>query len=68
MKTYVYTLFITSNYLPTKIEPVAPKPVKVHYRLKGFVTLVTYCYNNVFVVVKFNSPWCNRPLVKLNSL
>jgi hypothetical protein len=28
---------------------VAPTPVKVNCRLKCFVTLVTYCYNNVFV-------------------
>jgi hypothetical protein len=29
--------------------PVAPTPVKVNCRLKCLVTLVTYCYNNVFV-------------------
>jgi hypothetical protein len=31
------------------LGPVAPTPVKVNCRLKYFVTLVTYCYNNVFV-------------------
>jgi hypothetical protein len=29
--------------------PVSPTPVKVNCRLKCFVTLVTYCYTNVFV-------------------
>jgi hypothetical protein len=31
------------------LGPVAPTPVKVNCRLKCFVTLVIYCYNNVFV-------------------
>jgi hypothetical protein len=29
--------------------PVAPTPVKFNYRLKCFVNLVTYCYNNVYL-------------------
>jgi hypothetical protein len=29
--------------------PIPPTPVKVNCRLKCFVTLVIYCYNNVFV-------------------
>jgi hypothetical protein len=31
------------------IRPYSPTPVNVNCRLKYFVTLVTYCYNNVFV-------------------
>jgi hypothetical protein len=31
------------------LGPVAPTVVKINCRLKCFVTLVTYCYNNVFV-------------------
>jgi hypothetical protein len=31
------------------IGPYSPTPVKVNCRLKCFVTLVTYCYNNIFV-------------------
>jgi hypothetical protein len=34
------------------LGPVAPTPVKVNCRLKCFITLVTYCYNNVFVYFK----------------
>jgi hypothetical protein len=29
--------------------PISPTPVNVNCRLKCFVTLVTYCCNNVFV-------------------
>jgi hypothetical protein len=36
-------------HIPNVKGPVAPTPVKVNCRLKCFVTLVTYCYNNVFV-------------------
>jgi hypothetical protein len=35
-----------------RLGPVAPTPVKVNCRLKCFVTLVTNCYNNVFVYFK----------------
>jgi hypothetical protein len=31
------------------LGPVSPTAVKVNCRLKCFVTVVTYCYNNVFV-------------------
>jgi hypothetical protein len=31
------------------LRPYSPTPVNVNCRLKYFVTLVTYCYNNVFV-------------------
>jgi transposase len=31
------------------LRPYSPTPVNVNCRLKCFVTLVTYCYNNVFV-------------------
>jgi hypothetical protein len=31
------------------LGPIAPTPVKVNCGLNYFVTLVTYCYNNVFV-------------------
>jgi TRAP-type mannitol/chloroaromatic compound transport system permease large subunit len=31
------------------LGPVASTPVKVNCGLKCFITLVTYCYNNVFV-------------------
>jgi hypothetical protein len=31
------------------IRPYSPTRVNVNCRLKYFVTLVTYCYNNVFV-------------------
>jgi hypothetical protein len=33
----------------TDFRPYSPTPVNVNCRLKYFVTLVTYCYNNVFV-------------------
>jgi hypothetical protein len=33
----------------TSLGPYSPTPVKVNCRLKCFVTLVTYCYNNIFV-------------------
>jgi hypothetical protein len=32
-----------------ELGPYSPTPVKVNCRLKCFVTLVTYCYNNIFV-------------------
>jgi hypothetical protein len=41
-----------SNNRPFSIlhyRPYSPTPVNVNCRLKYFVTLVTYCYNNVFV-------------------
>jgi hypothetical protein len=31
------------------LRPYSPTPVNVNCRLKCFVTLVTYCYNNIFV-------------------
>jgi hypothetical protein len=31
------------------LRAYSPTPVNVNCRLKYFVTLVTYCYNNVFV-------------------
>jgi hypothetical protein len=31
------------------LGPVSPTAVKVNCRLKCFVTVVTYCFNNVFV-------------------
>jgi hypothetical protein len=43
---------IVSCNLPEKVyhlRPYSPTPVNVNCRLKYFVTLVTYCYNNVFV-------------------
>jgi hypothetical protein len=36
-------------YLFIYLGPVALTPVNFNCRLKCFVTLVTYCYNNVFV-------------------
>jgi hypothetical protein len=38
-------IFVISLYL----RPYSPTPVNVNCRLKCFVTLVTYCYNNIFV-------------------
>jgi hypothetical protein len=43
-----YRPYDVNNYYIDK-GPYSPTSVKVNCRLKCFVTLVTYCYNNVFV-------------------
>jgi hypothetical protein len=40
---------VKKNALYNHWGPVSPTAVKVNCRLKCFVTVVTYCYNNVFV-------------------
>jgi hypothetical protein len=43
--------FICFHNGTTDKRPYSPKPINVNCRLKYFVTLVTYCYNNVFVYI-----------------
>jgi hypothetical protein len=42
-------LFVYIFGFRNDLRPYSPTPVNVNCRLKYFVTLVTYCYNNVFV-------------------
>jgi hypothetical protein len=48
------------------LRPYSPTPVNVNCRLKYFITLVTYCYNNVFVYSERQKYGINSLKIKQN--